>query len=98
MNRVGGAMIQIFTAENAFEAHLVRGRLEADGLRAEVRGEWLTGALGELPVTGLVGVWVKNEDVERARALLQQMEEFAETDDEAAEDLAGADGMAVLFA
>lgn len=97
-------MIQIFTADNAFEAHLVRGRLEADGLKAEVRGEWLTGAFGELPATGLVSVWVEPQDAERAKALLMRHENFPgmsdehEPDEHADDSLDDGSNLSVLFA
>ena len=65
-------MKAVFLAEHGFEAHLVRGRLEAEGIPAQVRGEWLAGALGELPATGLVTVWVGDADEGRAVALLAE--------------------------
>ena len=46
----------IHTARHPTEAHLVRGVLEAEGIRAEVRNDQLYGAFGELPV--LPTVWV----------------------------------------
>jgi len=49
-------MKRIYTAKHPTEAHLVRGMLEADGIRAEVKGDQLYGAFGELPV--LPTVWI----------------------------------------
>jgi hypothetical protein len=46
----------IFTAKHPTEAHLIRGMLEAEGIRADVRGDQLYGAFGELPV--LPTVWI----------------------------------------
>jgi hypothetical protein len=46
----------VFTAKHPTEAHLIRGMLEAEGIRAEVRGDQLYGAFGELPV--LPTVWI----------------------------------------
>jgi len=46
----------VHTAKHPTEAHLVRGLLEAEGIGAEVRGDQLYGAYGELPV--LPTVWV----------------------------------------
>ena len=43
-------MKHVFTAKHPTEAHLIRGMLEAEGIRAEVRGDQLYGAFGELPV------------------------------------------------
>lgn len=49
-------MNPVFTARHPTEAHLVRGLLEAGGIRAEVRGDQLYSAFGELPV--LPTVWI----------------------------------------
>jgi hypothetical protein len=46
----------IHTAKHPAEAHLIRGMLEAEGIRALVRGDQLYGAYGELPV--LPTVWI----------------------------------------
>jgi hypothetical protein len=46
----------VYTARHPTEAHLIRGMLEAEGIRAEVKGDQLYGAFGELPV--LPTVWV----------------------------------------
>ena len=43
----------VYEAENLVDAHLVRGVLEQAGIPVWVRGEYLTGAMGELPVMGL---------------------------------------------
>lgn len=50
----------VFTARHPTEAHLIRGMLESEGIRAEVRGDQLYGAFGELPV--LPTVWVLDPD------------------------------------
>ena len=41
-------MHTVYEAEHLIDAHLIRGRLEAEGIEAWVLGEWLTGAMGEL--------------------------------------------------
>lgn len=48
----------LYEAENLIDAHLVRGLLEQAGIPAWVRGEYLTGGIGELPVSGLLAVCV----------------------------------------
>lgn len=60
----------VYEAENLIDAHLVRGRLAGEGIEAYVRGEYLTGALGELPVSGLVAVCVAEHEFDRALGLL----------------------------
>ena len=49
----------VHTARHPAEAHLIRGVLEAAGIRADVRGDQLFGAFGELPV--LPTVWIRDE-------------------------------------
>lgn len=61
----------VYQAEHLIDAHLVRGRLQAEGIRAHVLGEWLTGGLGELPVQGLLAVGVDDADAAAALALLE---------------------------
>ena len=46
----------VYTAKHPTEAHLIRGMLEADGIRAMVKGDQLYGAYGELPV--LPTIWI----------------------------------------
>jgi hypothetical protein len=53
-------MKHVFTAKHPTEAHLIRGMLEAEGIRAEVRGDQLFGAFGEIPV--LPGVWIHDQN------------------------------------
>ncbi len=65
-------MKPLHTARHATEAHLVRGYLEAQGISAIVRGEYLAGGIGELPA-GLCKVWIVHDDeFARADDLLQQ--------------------------
>lgn len=60
----------VFIAGDLVQGHLVRGRIEAEGIRAYVKGEPLVGALGELPRDVVaVEVQVAAEDREAARAI-----------------------------
>jgi hypothetical protein len=56
-------MKQVFVARTPAEAHLVKGVLEARGIRAEVRGEALWGTRGAIPLTPdtLPTVWVLDD-------------------------------------
>ncbi|MDR2013306.1 MAG: DUF2007 domain-containing protein [Rhodanobacter sp.] len=56
----------VYRAENIIDAHLVRNALAQEGIVAFVSGEYLTGALGELPALDLVAIMVAEHDVERA--------------------------------
>lgn len=52
------------------DAHAVKGFLESQGIKAIVRGEFLTSGWGELPVD-VCSVWIENDaQYERADALL----------------------------
>jgi hypothetical protein len=61
----------VYRAENIIDANLVKGALEADGVTAFVSGEYLTGAVGELPCWNLVSVMVAEHDVERAAPIVR---------------------------
>lgn len=56
-------MKRVHTARHPAEAHLVKGMLEAEGIRATVLGDQLYGAYGELPV--LPTVWVLDDTLAR---------------------------------
>lgn len=60
----------VYEAENIIDAHLVKGVLEQAGLPVYIRGEYLTGAIGELPVAGLVAVCVPTICEVEARQVL----------------------------
>jgi hypothetical protein len=63
-------MRAVYQAENILDAHLVRGALEAHGIRAFVTGEFLTGAAGQLPAAGLVAVLVIDHDFAAAERIV----------------------------
>lgn len=63
-------MKQLHAARHAVEAHIVCGFLRAQGIGAEVRGEYLTSGWGELPVD-VCSVWVTDDtEFERANELV----------------------------
>ncbi|MBL8299264.1 MAG: DUF2007 domain-containing protein [Rhodanobacteraceae bacterium] len=64
----------VYRAENIIDAHLVRNVLEGAGIPAHVAGEYLAGAMGELPVMGLLTVMVAEHDVPAARDLVAQVD------------------------
>ncbi|MCX7555654.1 DUF2007 domain-containing protein [Xanthomonadaceae bacterium JHOS43] len=59
-----------YEPENLIEAHLIKGLLAQAGIVAHIRGEYLTGAMGELPAMGLLAVMVDDDDADAARALI----------------------------
>ena len=66
-------MRTVYEAANLIDAHLVRQALEAEGIPAYVRGEALTGGIGELGVFGLVAVMVPEAAWPRARAQVEAL-------------------------
>ena len=69
----------VYRAENIIDANLVKNALEAEGIPAFVGGQYLTGAIGELPPMPLVNVMVSAIDWPRARSIAQSIDaELAE--------------------
>lgn len=64
----------VYRAENIIDAHLVRHVLEQHGIAAHVSGEYLIGAIGELPLQGLVNVLVADHDFEEAARLAAEID------------------------
>jgi len=63
-------MKQAYHAANPVDAQLAVDLLAAEGIDAHVQGGFLSGAAGELPVGELLRVWVGDDDLVRAKALL----------------------------
>lgn len=63
-------MQRIYEPQNLMEAELLQGMLTSEGVETYVAGQHLLGAVGELPVSGLLGLMVGDEDVCRARELI----------------------------
>ena len=67
-------MTKIYSAQNAIDAHIIKGLLEQQGIAARVDGEYLQGGIGELPLIDLVTVSVAEEDYEKALRVLREYE------------------------
>lgn len=65
----------VYQAENVIDAHLVKAALEAAGVPAYVAGEYLAGAMGELPVLGLVAVMVPEHLLAQATVVAAQVDD-----------------------
>lgn len=65
-------MQKIYDADNIIDAYLVKGLLEQQSIRCFVNGEYLQGAMGELPVSGLVTIWVCEDEVDNAQDVLNK--------------------------
>jgi len=65
----------VYRAANVIDAQMVVDELKAGGMDAHITGEFLSGAVGELPPDGLVGVWLTEAmHVTRARQLIDEFE------------------------
>ena len=64
-------MITIYSAANTADAHLIRQMLEAEGIPAFIQGEYLQGAVGELPANTEILVRVADENAGAARAKVE---------------------------
>jgi hypothetical protein len=62
---------RVFSTHNLQLAHHKKNLLEAAGIRATVRNEMLSSAMGELPpAETLIEVWVDEKDYEKAQPIL----------------------------
>lgn len=64
----------VYRAENIIDANLVKAALEEAGIPAFVAGQYLTGAIGQLPVSDLVTVMVADTDVARAAPIAESID------------------------
>ena len=60
----------VYDAANSIEAHLVLGLLRQAGIVGTISGEYLQGAMGELPAFGLVKVHVDEVDYAEAMEII----------------------------
>jgi Putative prokaryotic signal transducing protein len=70
-------MKTVCEASNVIEGHLLLGLMRQQGLEAQLLGEHLQGAIGLLPVSGLLRLVVDDADLERAQALVRAWESAA---------------------
>jgi len=65
----------IYRAANTVEAQLIVDELSAAGMQAHVTGSYLSGAIGELPPTEVIGVWLDQaQHSDRARGVIEEFE------------------------
>ena len=68
-------MLRIYEAENIIDAQLALDELRAGGLDALIKGQHLVGGAGELPLTGVISVWITVAQHEkRARDIIKEYE------------------------
>ena len=72
-------MKKIFEAENLPAAQLLKDQLEAAGYDIQLQGEFLGGAVGEIPVNTYPTLWLADDrDYDAARALVLTLEQQPE--------------------
>ncbi len=67
-------MRTVYWAENVIDAQLVKDALDAAEIPAFVVGAALTGAMGELPVMGLIEIKVPDSAEPAARVVVQRID------------------------
>lgn len=67
-------MKKLYEAGSALEAHMILEVLRQQGIIGKIEGQYLPGAMGELPANGLVRVMVEEEDFPRAQEIIQAWE------------------------
>lgn len=65
-------MHTVYHAHTLIDAHLVKDRLESEGIPAFIAGEYLTGGVGQLPARGLISVAVPDSCVPAAEPLVRE--------------------------
>lgn len=69
-------MKRVYQSTDYYSAQLIKSYLEDNGIDANVSGELLIGAIGEIPANSYPSVWVIDEDdFDRAKALIAKYEE-----------------------
>jgi len=64
---------RIYSSHNLIAVHHAKNVLEAEGIRAVVKNEILSSAMGELPPAECQGeLWVRHTEAERAEAVLKK--------------------------
>jgi hypothetical protein len=66
-------MKRVFSSHNAVLVHHARNLLHAEGIVAELRNQYLSSAMGELPPAECQAeLWVEDQDLARAQAALRR--------------------------
>ena len=63
-------MLCIYQPADMSEGELLRQILTERHIHCHLSGQYLQGAIGELPAHGLLGLWVPAEDADLARELI----------------------------
>ncbi|SDH65470.1 putative signal transducing protein [Pseudomonas panipatensis] len=63
-------MLRVYEPADLIEGELLAAMLASEGIVAHLGGRHLLGAVGELPMQGLLQLWVGDADAQRARSLI----------------------------
>ena len=74
-------LARLTTAATPQEAHIIADMLQSEGVKASVVGDFLAGGFGEMTGTN-PEIWVAEDDLPKATALLQAAQERAAHDEE----------------
>ena len=69
-------MISVYEASSGLEAHMVANLLEQAGIVVHIDGEYLQGGMGILPAMDMVRVLVNEEDMDRARKVIDDWDKM----------------------
>lgn len=64
-------MKTLLYAQDLIEAQLIKNLLQSEGIESMILGEFLQGAIGELPASGLIRVNVEDDIYEQALRLVE---------------------------
>ncbi|ANI17288.1 Putative signal transducing protein [Pseudomonas citronellolis] len=64
-------MQRVYEPADLAEAELLAGMLASEGIDCHLGGRHLLGGIGELPLHGLLHLWVDDEAAQQARELIQ---------------------------
>ncbi|HTV86382.1 MAG TPA: DUF2007 domain-containing protein [Dyella sp.] len=64
----------IYRAQSLIDAHLVKDALESADVPAFIAGEYLTGAVGQLPALDYVAVLVPESSVDTAEPIVREID------------------------
>ena len=66
--------VEVFSASSSTEAYLVQGLLAQFDIEAEIVGQYLQGAFGELPVADIIRLIVEKHAELRAKDIIERYE------------------------
>ena len=68
-------MISVYRGSDYFEAQLLKGLMEQQGLQVFLQGAALQGGMGDLPALGHLSIAVNNADHDHAVSIIQAYEQ-----------------------